>query len=82
MVVTIKVFATIWIFTLLPFLLLAALIISIAHISVKRRLRQEIQKVSYNVNETWKIDQRNINITPWHRQIRNVLRVFSFGKVR
>ena len=72
------VMATIWLLSLLPFLLLAALVLSIAFIPVTRRLRREIEEAGYNVDETRRSNQRrDLNITPWHRQIRNLWRDIS-----
>ena len=74
----ITVIATIWLVTLLPFLLLAALVLSIALIPITRRLRQEMEKAGFRVDEPRRTDQRpDLNITPWHRQIRNVWRDFN-----
>ena len=74
----ITVMATIWLLSLLPFLLLAALVLSIALIPVTRRLRRDMEKVGYNVDESWRSNQRrDLNITPWHRQLRNIWRDFS-----
>ena len=75
--------ATIWLLSLLPFLLLAALLLSIALIPVTRRLRRDMEEAGFNVDEAWQSDQRrDLNITPWHRQIRNVWRDFSSGRGR
>ena len=75
--------ATIWLFSLLPFLLLAALVLSVTLIYVARRLRREIEEASFSVDKSWSTDKdRNVNITPWHRQIRNSWREFSSGKAR
>jgi len=72
--------ATIWLLSLLPFLLLAALVLSLALIPVTRRLRRDMEEAGFNVDESWRSDQRrDLNITPWHRQIRNVWRDFSSG---
>lgn len=74
----ITVMATIWLLSLLPFLLLAALVLSITLIPVTRRLRRDMEKVGYNVDESWRSNQRrDLNITPWHRQLRNIWRDFS-----
>tara|TARA_A200000113_G_scaffold217228_1_gene223410 strand:- start:153 stop:449 length:297 start_codon:yes stop_codon:yes gene_type:complete len=74
----ITVMATIWLLSLLPFLLLAALVLSIALIPVTRRLRRDMEKAGYNVDESWRSNQRrDLNITPWHRQLRNIWRDFS-----
>ena len=74
----ITVMATIWLLSLLPFLLLAALVLSITLIPVTRRLRRDMEKVGYNVDESWRSNQRrDLNITPWHRQLRNIWRDIS-----
>ena len=74
----ITVMATIWLLSLLPFLLLAALVLSLVLIPVTRRLRREMEKTGFSVDEPRPTDQRpDLNITPWHRQIRNVWRDFS-----
>ena len=74
----ITVMATIWLLSLLPFLLLAALVLSITLIPVTRRLRRDMEKAVYNVDESWRSNQRrDLNITPWHRQLRNIWRDFS-----
>ena len=74
----ITVIATIWLLSLLPFLLLAALLLSITLIPITRRLRREMEEAGFKIDEPRRIDQRpDLNITPWHRQIRNVWRDFS-----
>ena len=74
----ITVIATIWLVSLLPFLLLAALVLSVALIPVTRRLRREMEEAGYNVDESWRSNQRrDFNITPWHRQLRNIWRDFN-----
>ena len=74
----ITVVATIWLVSLLPFLLLAALVLSIALIPITRRLRREMEEAGFSVNEPVRPEQRpDLNITPWHRQIRNVRRNIS-----
>ena len=74
----ITVMATIWLLSLLPFLLLPALVLSIALIPVNRRLRREMEEAGYNVDEPRRSNQqRDFNITPWHRQLRNIWRDFS-----
>ena len=77
---TFTVIATIWLLTLLPFLLLAALLLSILLIPITRRLRREMEEASFNIEQPIKSDQRrDVNITPWHRQMRNAWREFSSG---
>ena len=74
----ITVMATIWLLSLLPFLLLAALVLSIALIPVARRLRQELEEAGYSLDKARRSSQRrDLNITPWHRQVRNIWRDFS-----
>ena len=74
----ITVIATVWLVSLLPFLLLAALVLSIVLIPATRRLRREMEEAGFCVDKPRRIDQRlDINITPWHRQIRNLWRDLS-----
>ena len=69
---------TIWLVSLLPFLLLAAIVLSIVLIPVTRRLRREIEEAGFNVDQYRTTNRHpDLNITPWHRQIRNVWRDFS-----
>ena len=69
---------TIWLVSLLPFLLLAVLVLSIVLIPVTRRLKREMEEAGFNVDQTRTTNRRpNLNITPWHRQIRNVWRDFN-----
>ncbi len=69
---------TIWLVSLLPFLLLAAIVLSIVLIPVTRRLRREIEEAEFNVDQHMTTNRHpDLNITPWHRQIRNVWREFS-----
>ena len=78
MAVLIMVIATIWLVSLLPFLLLAALVLSITLIPTTRRLRREMEEAGFSVDEPRKTHQHpDLNITPWHRQIRNLWRDFS-----
>ena len=74
----ITVIVTIWLVSLLPFLLLAALVLSVALIPVTRRLRREMEEAGFSVDEPrTTIQSPDLNITPWHRQIRNLWRDFS-----
>ena len=74
----ITVIVTIWLVSLLPFLLLAALVLSVALIPVARRLRREMEEAGISVDKPRTSHQRpDLNITPWHRQIRNLWRDFS-----
>ena len=77
---TLTVISTIWLLSLLPFLLLAALLLSILLIPITRRLRREMEEAGFNIEQPLKSDQRrDVNITPWHRQMRNAWREFSSG---
>ena len=70
--------ATIWLVSLLPFLLLAALVISVALVPTIRRLRREMEEAGFSNNEPRSNVQRpDLNVTPWHRQIRNFWSDFS-----
>ena len=72
----ITVIATIWLVSLLPFLLLAALVLSITLIPISLRLRREGEEAGISVNQPRSNDQHpDLNITPWYRRIRN--RYFS-----
>lgn len=74
----ITVMSTIWLISLLPFLLLATLLLSILLIPVVRRLRRDLEEAGFNMNGPSKSErQSDINITPWHRQIRNAWREFN-----
>ena len=80
---TLTVIITIWLLSLLPFLLLAALLLSILLIPIIRRLRREMEEAGFNIEQPIKSDQRrDVNITPWHRQMRNAWREFSSGTGR
>ena len=57
--------ATIWLFSLLPFLLLFSVVFGIVLIPVLRQLRQEMNEV--NVSPEAK--RPTVDITPWHRQL-------------
>lgn len=64
--------ATVWLVTLLPILLLAALVLSIALIPVTRRLKREMDEAGFSVDKPGSTLQRpDLNITPWYRKIRN-----------
>ena len=74
----ITVIATVWLMALLPFLLLAALVLSIALIPIIRRLRRVMEEAGFSVDQPRSNVQRpDLNITPWHRQIRNLWKDFS-----
>ena len=66
--------ATIWLMSLLPFLLLFTLVFAVLLIPVVRRLRYEMDEAGLNPG----IDQRpgrrsTVDVTPWHRQLRNMM---------
>ena len=74
----ITVIAIVWLVTLLPFLLLSALLLSIALIPVTRHLRRKMEEAGFNTEELRTTHQHpNLNITPWHRQIRNLWSDFN-----
>ena len=73
----ITVIATIWLVSLLPFLLLAALVLSIALVPITRRLRREMEEAGFSDRHSSNVQRPDLNITPWHRQIRNLWRDFS-----
>jgi hypothetical protein len=78
---TITLVSTIWLLSLLPFLLLAALVLSILLIPITRRLRRDMEEAGFSVDGSLKREhRRDVNITPWHRQLRNVWRDVSSGK--
>ena len=56
---------TIWLVSLLPFLLLLSIVLGIALIPVLRRLRQEMDKVDIPHD----VNRPTVDVTPWHRQI-------------
>ena len=72
------VMTTIWLLSLLPFLLLAALLLTMVLIPVMRRLRRDMEEAGFTVDESFKSDRRrDVNVTPWHRQIRIAWREFN-----
>ena len=74
----ITVIATIWLVSLIPSLLLAALVLSIPLFPVSRRMEREIEGVGFSGNKSGTNVQRpDLNKTSWHRQIRNLWRNFS-----
>lgn len=68
--------ATVWMISLLPFLLLAALLISLILIPVLRRLRQDMDAAGISMDPQ-RSHRSTVDITPWHRQIRNLWSSFS-----
>ncbi len=57
--------ATIWLFSLLPFLLLFSVVFGIVLIPVLRQLRQEMNEV----NVSPEVKRPTVDVTPWHRQL-------------
>ena len=61
---------TVWIIALLPFLLLASLIIAILMVPVMQRLRKEMESASSEMGART-INVPKVDVTPWHRQVLN-----------
>ena len=62
--------ATVWMIALLPFLLLASLIIAILMVPVMQRLRKEMESTGSEMGART-INIPKVDVTPWHRQVRN-----------
>ena len=62
--------ATVWMIALLPFLLLASLIVAILMVPVIQRLRKEIESTGSEMDSRT-INVPKVDVTPWHRQVRN-----------
>ena len=56
---------TIWLLSLLPFLLLFALVLSLLLIPVMQRLRREMEVTGM----TQEARRPTVDVTPWHRQV-------------
>ena len=56
---------TIWLFSLLPFLLLLSVVLGIVLIPVLRQLRKEMDEV----NVPPEAKRPTVDVTPWHRQL-------------
>ena len=66
--------ATIWMVSLLPFLLLFTLVFAVLLIPVVRRLRREMDEAGLNPAMHQQPERRStMDVTPWHRQLRNVM---------
>lgn len=66
--------ATIWMVSLLPFLLLFTLVFAALLIPVVRRLRREMDEAGLNPEIHQQPGRRStVDVTPWHRQLRNVM---------
>ena len=60
--------ATIWLLALLPWLLLMALLCGLALIPVLGRLRKDMEASGFD------FEKPTVDVTPWHRQVRNAWR--------
>lgn len=70
----ITVVATIWLVSLLPFLLLFSLVFAVMLIPVVRRLHHEMDEAGLNIGMAQRAGRRStVDVTPWHRQLRNVM---------
>ena len=72
--------ATVWMLSLLPFLLLFALVFAVLLIPVMRRLRREMEDAGLDANvDGWRTAGRPspgrtaVDVTPWYRQVMNGL---------
>ena len=72
--------ATVWMLSLLPFLLLFALVFAVLLIPVMRRLRREMEDAGLDPNiDVWRTGGRSspgrtaVDVTPWYRQMMNGL---------
>ena len=66
--------ATIWMVSLLPFLLLFTLVFAVLLIPVIRHLRLEMDEAGLNTGVHKQPGRRStVDVTPWHRQLRNVI---------
>ena len=66
--------ATIWMVSLLPFLLLFTLVFAVLLIPVVRRLRREMDEARLHPGMQQQTGGRStVDVTPWHRQLRNVM---------
>ena len=66
--------ATIWLVTLLPFLLLFSLVLAALLIPVMRRLRREMNEGGFHPGMDQRSGRRQtVDVTPWHQQLCNVM---------
>ena len=66
--------ATIWMVSLLPFLLLFTLVFAVLLIPVVRRLRREMDEAGLHPGMQQQTGGRStVDVTPWHQQLRNVM---------
>ena len=73
--------ATVWMLSLLPFLLLFALIFAVLLIPVTRRLKREMEDAGFDPNNVdgWRAagppstGRTAVDVTPWYRQVMNGL---------
>ena len=67
--------STIWLLSLLPFLMLLSLVFGILLIPVLRKLREEIDRVNdeqsmhNSPGHPFRDRRATVDITPWHRQV-------------
>lgn len=68
--------ATVWMLALLPFLLLAALILVILMVPVLQRFRKELDSTVSELDARMETisDEAvsKVDVTPWHRQLLNI----------
>ena len=66
--------ATIWILSLLPVLLLVALIAGLLLLPVLRQLRRDLESIEQTQSSNRRPAESLRNATPWHQRLRNHLR--------
>ena len=66
--------ATVWLVTLLPFMLLFSLVFAALLIPVMRRLRREMDEAGFHPCIYQRSRRRKtVDVTSWHQQLRNVM---------
>ena len=66
--------ATIWMVSLLPVLLLVALIAGLLLLPVLRQLRRDLESIEQAQSSNRRPAESLRNATPWHQRLRNHLR--------
>lgn len=66
--------ATIWMVSLLPVLLLVALIAGLLLLPVLRQLRRDLESIEQSQGLDRRPSDSLRNATPWHQRLRNHLR--------
>ena len=66
--------ATIWMVSLLPLLLLVALIAGLLLLPVLRQLRRDLEPIEQTQSSNRRPAESLRNATPWHQRLRNHLR--------